>query len=127
KMITENWAKSSDSIVEIYPSSSRIHKRKNESFVSAYPLRSPDGKWSVMLINKDPKRTFNVDVDVENKVSKEISELHFEKLIQYSKQQYHWMDKGFDSYPSRNFPPVSKRINGSKNILLPPYSLTIIN
>jgi hypothetical protein len=127
KMITENWANSSDSIVEIYPSLSNIHNRKKESLISAYPLRSTDGKWSVMLINKDPKKTFNVDVDVENKVSKEISNLNFENLIQYSKQQYHWIDKGFNSYPSKNLPPVMKKINGSKNISLPPYSLTVIN
>ena len=127
KMITENWANSSDSILEIYPSLSNIHNRKKESLISAYPLRSTDGKWSVMLINKDPKKTFNVDVDVENKVSKEISDLHFENLIQYSKQQYHWIDKGFNSYPSKNLPPVMKKINGSRNISLPPYSLTVIN
>jgi hypothetical protein len=127
KMITENWANSSDSTVEIYPSLSNIYNRKKEPLISAYPLRSTDGKWSVMLINKDPKETFYVDVDLVNKVSKEISDLHFENLIQYSKQQYHWVDKGFNSYPSKNLPPVTKKINGSKNISLPPYSLTVVN
>jgi 5-hydroxyisourate hydrolase-like protein (transthyretin family) len=127
KMITENWAKPSDSVLEIYPSSSNIHNRKKEPLISAYPLRSPNGKWSVMLINKDPKRTFNVDVDVENKVSKEISDLHFENLIQYSERQYHWIDEGLNSYPSKNLPPITKKINGSKNISLPPYSLTVVN
>ena len=127
KMISENWTNSSDSIVEIYPSSSNIYNRKKESLISAYSLRSSNGKWSVMLINKDPKRTFNVDIDVENKVSKKISDLHFESLIQYSKQQYHWIGEGLNSYPSKNLPPITKTINGSKNISLPPYSLTIVN
>ena len=127
KMITENWAKPSDSGLEIYPSSSNIHNRKKEPLISTYPLRSPDGKWSVMLINKDPKRTFNVDIDVENKVSKEISDLHFENLIQYSKRQYHWIDEGLNSHPSKNLPPITKKIDGSKNISLPPYSLTVVN
>lgn len=127
KMITANWAKPSDSLVEIYPCSSNIHNRKKESLISVYSLKSPDGRWSVMLLNKDPRRTWKIDIDIENTVSKDISDLHSENLIQYSKQQYHWIDKSFNSYPSINLPPVTKKINGSKNISLPPYSLTIIN
>jgi len=127
KMITHHWTQPSDSILEIYPSASNIHNRKKESLITAYPLRSPDGKWSLMLINKDPDRTWSVDIDVENTISKQISSLHFEHLIQYSKQQYHWVDKGFNSHPSKNLPPVIKKINGAKNISLPPYSLTVIN
>lgn len=127
KMLTQNWAQPSDSIAEIYPSSSDVHNRKKGPFITAYPLRRSDGKWSVMLINKDPHRTWRVGIDVENTISKQTTSLHFEHLIQYSPQQYHWLDKGFDSYPSKNLPPVAKTINGSKNISLPPYSLSIIN
>jgi hypothetical protein len=127
KMITQNWIQSPDSIMEMYQASLNIRNKKNESLITAYPVRSADGKWSVMLINKDPYRTWNIDIDVENTISKQITSLHFEHLIQYSKQQYHWVDKGFNSYPSKNLPPVIKEIHGSKNISLPPYSLTVIN
>ena len=127
KMITQNWAKPSDSVVEMYPSESNIRNRKKQPLISAYSLRSPNGKWSVMLINKDPHRTFHIDIILENTVSKEKSSLEFEHLIQYSKKQYHWNDKGINSYPSTNLPPVTKKINGSGDISLPPYSLTIIN
>ncbi len=126
KMITQHWLQSSDSIIEIYPASSNIHNRKNQSLITAYPVRSADGKWSVMLINKDPQRTWNVDMDVKNTISKQITSLNFKHLVQYSKLQYHWLDKGFESYPSKNLPPIVKKINGSKNISLPPYSLTVI-
>jgi hypothetical protein len=126
KMITQHWAQPSDSILEIYPSLCNIGNTKKGSLITAYPLRSPAGKWSVMLINKDPGKNLNVDIDVENTISKQITSLHFEHLVQYSGQQYHWLDKGFDSYPSKNLPPLVKKINGSKNISLPPYSLTIV-
>ncbi len=126
KMLTQYWAQSSDSLLEIYPSASSIYNRKSQSLVSAYPLRSADGKWSVMLINKDPRKTWNVDVDIENTFTKEKTALHPTHLIQYSKQQYHWIDKEINSYPSVNLPPVTKKINDSGNTSLPPYSLTII-
>ncbi|MGN6530503.1 MAG: discoidin domain-containing protein, partial [Ginsengibacter sp.] len=92
KMITQNWAQPSDSILEIYPVSSNINIRKKEPVITTYPLRSNDGKWSVMLINKDPHRTWNVDIDVENIISKQRTSLHFEQIIQYSRQQYYWVD-----------------------------------
>jgi hypothetical protein len=127
KMITQHWLQPSDSILEIYPSASHIYHKKKESFVTAYPVRSSDGRWSVMLINKDPHKAWNVDIDVQNLISKQISTLPFERLIQYSKQQYQWVDKGFNSYPSKNLPPVAQKIKSSKNISLPPYSLTVVN
>lgn len=126
EMITQSWLQPSDSVLAIYPASSNIYRRKNDSRITAYPVLNSDGKWCVMLINKDPHRTWNVDIDLENTISKQITPLHFTHFIQYSKQQYHWLNKGFDSYPSKNFAPVMRKINGSRNISLPPYSLTIV-
>jgi len=127
KMITENWATPADSVLEIYPYKTNVFNRKKDPLISVYPLRKPDGKWSVMLINKDPARMWSVDIRIENTNSNQLTNYSFHHLIQYSKQQYHWMDKGFESYPSLNLPPFSKIINGSKNISLPAYSITIIN
>src|SRR6185312_2637895 len=110
----------------IYPAFCNIYGRKKDRLVTAYAVLSADGKWSVMLINKDPNRTWSMDVDLENTISKQITSLHFTHLIQYSKQEYHWVDKGFNSYPSKNLPAVEKKINGSKKISLPPYSLTVV-
>ena len=126
KMITQNWLQPSDSVLAIYPAFCNIYGRKKDPLITAYPILSSDGKWSVMLINKDPNRTWSIDVDLENTISKQITSLHFTHLIQYSKQEYHWVDKGFNSYPSKNLPAVEKKINGSKKISLPPYSLTIV-
>lgn len=126
KMLTQYWAQPSDSLLEIYPSIGNIYNAKKQSLVSSYPLRSPDGKWSVMLINKDPRRTWNVEVDVENTISKQTAAWHPSLMIQYSNQQYRWVNNGMNSYPAISLPPVTKKIKKSESISLPPYSLTII-
>jgi hypothetical protein len=125
-MITQNWLQPSDSVLEIYPVICNSYKRKKDLLITAYPVLNSDGKWSVMLINKDQHRTWNIDVEVENTISKQITSLHFTHLIQYSKQQYQWLDNGFNSYASKVLPPVTRKITGSKNISLPPYSLTVV-
>jgi hypothetical protein len=94
--------------------------------VTPYALRAPDGKWSVMLINKDPRRNWNVNIDIENTLVKKPVDWQPIHLVQYSKLQYHWKDDGMNSHPDLNNPPVAKQIKDSKNISLPPYSITVI-
>ena len=127
QMLTRFWAQPVDKVLEQFPFSSTIKNKKQEPIVVAYSLRTAEGKWSVMLINKDIDRTWNVNINVENTSTKKNIEWRPEHLIQYSKQQYHWLKDGMKSHPSKNLPPVEKEIDGSKNISLPPYSLTIIN
>ncbi len=126
QMLTHFWAQPSDSLLEVYPSECDIFNRKKQSLISAYPLRTPDGKWSLMLINKDPRRTWNVDIEAENMVSKEKIAWHPLHLTQYSRIQYHWKDDGMNGHPDLNLPPVTKKIEGLANIILPPYSVTIV-
>ncbi|MEO5649634.1 MAG: discoidin domain-containing protein [Ginsengibacter sp.] len=127
QMLTHYWAQPADSLLEMFPFTGSIKNSKKQPLVVSYALRGPKGKWSVMLINKDPDKTWNVNIDVENTLSKKIIAWHPEHLIQYSKEQYHWVNNGINSHPLISLPPVGKKINGSSNISLPPYSLTVIN
>lgn len=127
QMLTQYWAQPPDSLLEMYPFTGTIKNQKKQPLVVAYALRSPYGKWSVMLINKDPDKTWNVNLDVTNTISKKTITWHPENLVQYCKRQYHWVDDGINSHPSKSLPPVREKINGSSNISLPPYSLTVIN
>jgi hypothetical protein len=82
--------------------------------------------WSVMLINKDPKKAWNVIVDVENNATGKTNTLHPTQSVQYSGQQYHWTNKERDGHPSLNLPPVKKMISNGLNVILPAYSLTVL-
>ncbi len=126
QMITHFWAQPANSLLEIYPFSGTIYNQKNQPLIVSYALRSSNGKWRVMLINKDPNKLWNVNVEIENTVAKKTIDWSAQQLIQYSRQQYHWQKNGINSHPSKELPPVFKKLNGSKNISLPAYSLTII-
>ena len=125
QMITHYWAQP-DSLLEIFPSDSNIKNRKNGSLIAAYPIRTPSGKWSVMLVNKDPHKTFNVDIKIENTTDKKIILWKPAHLIQYSNQQYKWKADGSYGHPVKSFPPLVEKIDRSSNISLPPFSLTVI-
>lgn len=124
--IINYWAQPAESMVEIYPAKSDILTNKKQPFISAYCLRAGDGQWRIMLINKDPRRSLGVKVNIENTISGHVSPLDSKHLLQLSKKQYHWVADGMNSHPSKSQPPVLKNISEGSKILLPPYSFTIL-
>jgi hypothetical protein len=122
-MMKKYWAQPSDRTLKVYPVSSNIKNENGEELVSAYALLRPDSTWSVMIINKDPNRSFKVNIHVQKQ--NQITSLHFPVICyQYSHKQYQWVADGEDSHPLKSLPPEEKTIRQSL-IELPPYSLTI--
>jgi hypothetical protein len=127
RMLAHYWLQPANSLVEVYPVTTGIESEKDQTSITAYAVLKPGGKWSLMVINKDPLRTRNVNVDIEDTVLKTSMPFQPSQAIQYSKQQYQWVNNGSRGHPSVNLPPVIKKIKDSTNISLPPYSLTILN
>jgi hypothetical protein len=126
RMITEMWAKPSDSILKVYPVSGNIRTNKNEEIVKAYALLKPGNKWSLMIINKNPSEDYDVDIKIKAK-GKELIPFHFPvNIVQYSGLQYKWHNNKDESYPVLNLPPVEFKLIKKSAIHLPPNSLTIV-
>ncbi len=87
----------------------------------------PSGKWSVMLINKDPHKTFSVDIKIKNSDLNKPVDWNPVQIIQYSKEQYQWKANGMYGHPSKSLPPIFEKLNGTSSIKLPPFSLTVVN
>src|SRR5690242_3178078 len=127
QMVTKYWAQPSDSLLEVFPANCNIKNRKDQTLVSTYALCSPTGKWSILLINKDPKKEISVIVKIEDALDKKIISFVPHRLIQYSGNQYEWKANGRNGHPEKSAPPEIREINSASNISLPPFSLTVIN
>jgi hypothetical protein len=127
KMLTENWIKPANEPLEIYPVSCTISNKRGQSLITAYVVRRPDHNWSLLLINKDPLNYRDVDISVLNTETGKSLPLKLPlQSVQYSSQQYHWVNKKAEGYPSLSLPPVEKMITAGNLVSLPPYSLTIV-
>jgi hypothetical protein len=123
-MMKKFWAHPSEQTLNVYPVSSNIKNKNGEDLVSAYALLCPDSTWSVMILNKDPRKSFNVNIAVEKQ--NQISSLHFPvSCYQYSGKQYQWNVDGENSHPLKSLPPEEKIVQQGLIELLP-YSLTVI-
>jgi hypothetical protein len=123
-MMKKYWTQPSGQTLKVFPVSSNIKNEKGEELISAYALLCPDSTWSVMIVNKDPKRSFNVNIDVEKQ--NQLAPLHFPVTsYQYSDKQYQWLIDGENSHPLKSLPPEKKTMQQGL-IELPPFSLTVI-
>jgi hypothetical protein len=131
RLLTGEWLQPGNEVHEIYPASSDARNSKGEELVTAYAVHRPDGLWSVLMINKDPQRSFETNV-IFRKTSSGSSGGFDGRLdvYQYSGQQYLLGGPAKNPYPVKADEPEHGMIEASRprpmQISLPPYSLTVI-
>ncbi len=99
----------------------------SSSPVTVYAVRRPDKQWSLLAINKDPKRTarLNILFDLPG-TQRQQSFTGDVDVIQFSRDQYMWHDDGPNGHPIRSLPPARLMRKDTPFYDLPPYSLTVL-
>lgn len=129
RLLTEEWANPSDARMEVFPAASDIRDRQGQPLVTAYSLRRADGHWSLLLINKDPRKSWDVDVNILNRQTGDSARLELPAdLFQYSRAQYVWRPERERGHPLLDLPPAHTLLlpGAASNVRLPPYSLTVV-
>jgi hypothetical protein len=130
RLMTEDWLKAGNELHEMYAASSDLKDESGNEVIAAYPVRRPDGLWSLLLINKDPKRSFEVNLVFRKGANgREMTMKPPIELYQYSEEQYQLGGSPKNPYPTRAQEPTHQVIRSSnrpKNLNLPPYSLTVV-
>ena len=128
-MITKEWAQPVDATHQLFKASSDITDDSGNVLVTAYPIRRPDGSWSVMLVNRDrdhdhaTKLTFaDADAKQSGFFSGPVEQ------ITLGESQYQWHPGGSMGQADPDGPPLKSTLNGSADTLyqLPKASLTIL-
>jgi len=112
RLINEEWVQPGDATHEIFTADS------TDPLVTAYALRRPDQQWSILLINKDPHRSYEISLDPAPQGDAEV--------VRYSREQYRWKQNGAKGRPVKNDPPGRDRLAAGERLLIPPYSLTVV-
>ena len=129
RLVTQEWLKPGDELHEIYPAESNVHNADGEELITAYAVHRPDGLWSLLLINKDPKRAYSVNVVFSGASPRKVSPFKGPvDLFQFSGAQYQLNSDPNNPFPIKANPPAHKVIEKgeSKAIDLPAYSLTVV-
>ncbi|MDQ2856065.1 MAG: discoidin domain-containing protein, partial [Acidobacteriota bacterium] len=128
RLLTQEWIQPGDQTHEIYPASSDVRNGNGDELITAYALLRPDGLWSLLLINRDPKNGYQVKVRFQNALGKSGSTLAGPVgLFQFSRAQYQLNSDPKNPYPIKAEAPEHHVVNGPvQSIALSPYSLTVV-
>jgi hypothetical protein len=123
-MMTHDWATQTDAPHKLYRASVDLTDAKGRPWVTAYPLRRPDGTWSVMIVNRDSRRAHPATIAFRR--DGHDTPFAAREIVQYSTKQYAYVDRGEQSHPTRNRPPVRAKARAGQAIVLPKTSLTVV-
>ena len=125
-MITHDWVQNEKGRHALYRASVTTTARDGSIPIVAYPLKRPDGRWSILLINRDPTRAQGVRLVVKDRANAPPKPAPGPyAIVQYGSQDYVWRAAASDGSPSRNEPP--RRFTASQGpVTLPPYSITVV-
>ncbi len=115
RMLTTEWADSTGGMHEMFATSAPAP-------VSAYTLRRPDGRWSVLLINKDSSRSASVQLHFASGAAMRAPL----EIVQWGDAQYHWHADGPRGHAAPNAAPRTTLRRDIAPVVLPPYSLTVV-
>jgi hypothetical protein len=122
RLETQVWAQPGNGQETVYRASSDIRDAKGRPIVTVYAVRRPDGRLALMLVNKDPSRTWTVSLrDTVGAPLTGPSEQY-----QLSRAQYVWHPQRDRGYPSPDLPPDRSALAPGAPVVLPPSSLTVV-
>ena len=125
-MVTQSWVVPGDGVHKVFPAASDVDDKEGHRLVTAYALALPDGRWSLLLVNKDRQQPHAVDVVFQDAAAKQ--RLGFTgdvSVTQWGAEQYVWQPNGINGAASPADPPrVSRQTAG--HFGLPPASLTVL-
>jgi len=124
RLLTHAWA---DSLGGAHTMYAVQRGDAGDSLLSAYAMRRPDRRWSLLLVNRDPARVRVVDPRVAANATAIARALRGPiDVWQYSSEQYEFKEDGANGHPVKNLPPTHSVTSGGAGVTLPPYSVTVI-
>jgi hypothetical protein len=126
RMMMLDWGAPSDEPHRLYAASENLTDARGRPVVVAYPLQGSDGRWRVMLINRDGGSAHRVRLTLEGLPGGQPFDVGRRLgVVQYSPAEYAWLDRKDDSRPIRDLPPRRFTTDGG-TIEVPPLSLTVV-
>ncbi|MFI5207912.1 MAG: hypothetical protein ACHQX4_07825 [Gemmatimonadales bacterium] len=127
RLLTRAWADSTGGAHQMF--AARLAPARGAGgagLVSTWALRRPDGRWALLLINRDPDHAW--DVDARLGAGPEGRPLAGPLDVwRYSRAQYQWSGRGEHGRPVRDDPPAHRTFAAVPGRFdLPPYSITVI-
>jgi hypothetical protein len=89
-LITREWVQPGNEVNTVFPASSNVDDGAGHTLVTAYALHRPDGKWSVMLVNRDQSVAHKVRIVFDDGTKNAFGFQGKVDTFAFGKAQYQW-------------------------------------
>ena len=124
RLLTQSWTSPRGGDHVMFATESTARDSDGNELLSAYVVRRPDGSWSAFLVNKDQERSYRVTLSFGSRYGGALSGAR--TVIGYGRAQYEWKANRADGHPVRSAEPVTRALRPGEPLIVPPYSLTVV-
>jgi len=128
RMINLEWVRHGGGVHELFSAYADAKDGAGHGLIAAYPVRLPDGTWSVMVINKDPSNAHTVRFVFYQSANEYATFSGPVTRVTFGSEQYVWQAEGVNSHADPNQEPVRSEVsaNADARFTLPKASMTIL-
>ena len=126
RLLTSAWSQPGNGLHQVWPAASTVRDDKGRAPVAAYAVKRPDGQWALMLVNRDAQAAHAASLAFRDARGKERRLAGQVDVWRYDRTRYAWKDDGENSRPSLTLPALKTRQAGGRDVILPPWSLTVV-
>ncbi len=124
RLLTHEWLELGPGAHTMYATMPTGADGAPDTLLSAFAVKRPDGRWGVLLVNRDAVRARSVRIRfASGPIGAPIAGPHDEWI--FSRAQYRWRPDGAEGHPSPDRPP-RHRSTRDDMVVLPPYSLAVV-
>ncbi len=127
RMLTSDWAEQADQPGALYGATVKDGPADAIDWVTAYPVKRPDGAWAVLLVNRDLGRPHQVQIIFDGAGGPAYYNGNVRQTV-FGAAQYGWIRDGSKSHPQPDGPPAVTTQAGGEGTTytLPAGSLTVM-
>jgi hypothetical protein len=130
RLMTQVWSQPGDGVHAMYRATSDARTLEGGPAFTAYAVRRPDGRWSVMLLSKEPTHSIAVRIVLRERTATGVREVPLAgpvELFRYSAAQYRWHPRGAHGYADPDRPPERTTLAARDTlVILPPTSVSVV-
>ena len=129
RMINLDWVQHGAGEHRFHPAVSDLRDDAGNQLATAYAVSRPDGRWSLLLVNKDPSNSHSLGIRFADGDSAAMRHFGGEvKITTFGAEQYVWHPAGAESHADPDGPPAvsSLAAKPGAQFTLPPASITVL-
>jgi hypothetical protein len=127
QLLNLDWVKHGAGVHQLYPASADLRDEARHVLMTAYAAKRPDGKWSLLVINKDASNAHEVKIAFAAD-GKDLAQ-HFAgevETVTFGAAEYVWHPFGAASHAEPAGPAKRGKVKEGEKIVVPKASVTVI-